>query len=321
MLGGGGYRRFAYGKPALEPQGGLFFVCDPARAPLTELSSCPHAVETRALVKRYGDTAALNGLDLAICEGEIYGFLGPNGAGKTTTIRILTGLSRPSGGHASVSGADVVDDPVRAKRQIGVVSQHVNLDADLTVAENLELHAILHGMAKGARRARAAELLEFAGLSDRAAKPARTLSGGMKRRLTIIRALLHDPRILFLDEPTAGLDPVSRRKLWDLIRSVHRKGVTVFLTTHYIEEAEFLCSRVGILDRGKLIAEGEPRAMLAELGEHAVDLTGRDATRTQLFQSRDEALEHLRTSGGEGVVRRANLEDLFLQLTGRRVEP
>ena len=279
------------------------------------------ALETRGLVKCFGDNRALDGLDLCVHAGEIYGFLGPNGAGKTTAIRILSGISRPTSGAALVAGADVVRSPLAAKAHLGVVSQHVNLDVDLTVEENLELHGILHGMSRAARRARIAELLSFAGLESRTRSLARTLSGGMKRRVTIIRALLHDPRILFLDEPTAGLDPPSRRLLWDLVRSIHRKGVTVLLTTHYIEEAEFLCQRVGFLDRGRLLTEGEPRAMIEALGELAVDTAAADGTRTWFFRSRDEALAFLRRASDGANVRRTNLEDLFLQHTGRRVGP
>ncbi|MBI5017647.1 MAG: ABC transporter ATP-binding protein [Deltaproteobacteria bacterium] len=279
----------------------------------------PAAIETQGLVKCFGAVRALDGLDLSVHPGEIYGFLGPNGAGKTTALRILTGLTRPTAGLAAVAGSNVAVDPVAAKAHLGVVSQHVNLDADLTVAESLELHGILHGMARPERRRRAAELLEFAGLSDRASSLARTLSGGMKRRVTIIRALLHEPEILFLDEPSVGLDPAARRRLWDLIRSIHRQGVTVLLTTHYIEEAEFLCHRVGILDRGRLIAEGEPRALIEELGEHAVDVAGDGETRTRFFRTREEALVLARQAAAP--VRRANLEDLFLQRTGRRVQP
>lgn len=293
----------------------------PALSLTTAAPAAPPAVETRGLAKCFGAVRALDGLDLSVPAGEIYGFLGPNGAGKTTALRILTGLTRPDQGAAFVAGADVGRDPLAAKAHLGVVSQHLNLDADLTVAESLELHGILHGMPRAKRHRRAAELLEVAGLADRAGHLARTLSGGLKRRVTIIRALLHDPEILLLDEPSVGLDPAARRQLWDLVRSIHRRGVTVLLTTHYIEEAEFLCHRVGILDRGRLIAEGEPRAMIAELGEHAVDVPSAEATRTRLFRSRDDALAFARASGGGAAVRRANLEDLFLQKTGRRVQP
>jgi ABC-2 type transport system ATP-binding protein len=277
------------------------------------------AVQTEALVKTYGRTRALDGLDLAIGRGEIYGFLGPNGAGKTTAIRILTGVTRPDGVAARVAGSDVLRNPVAAKSHLGVVSQHINLDADLTVRESLELHGILHGMPRRRRRSRIEELLAFAELEDRAGSLARTLSGGMKRRVTIIRALLHEPQILLLDEPTVGLDPQTRRRLWDLVRSIHREGVTVLLTTHYIEEAEFLCHRVGILDHGRLIEEGRPVQMLEELGEHAVDVPSSSGTRTFFFADREAALAFLRKAGEGASMRRTNLEDLFIQRTGRRV--
>jgi len=216
----------------------------------------------------------------------------------------------------------VAQDPVAAKAHIGVVSQHVNLDPDLTVAESLTLHGILHGMSRAHRRRRIDELLAFAELAERGGSLGRTLSGGLKRRVTIIRALLHEPKILFLDEPTAGLDPQARRRLWDLIRSVHRAGVTVFLTTHYIEEAEFLCHRVGIIHKGRLIEQGNPSQMLALLGENAVDFLGEGSeTETRFFPSRESALAFLRRAGEGATVRRTNLEDIFIHRTGRRVAP
>jgi len=279
------------------------------------------AVLTRALTKDFGKFRALDGLDLAVRQGEIYGFLGPNGAGKTTTIRILTGASRPTSGDARVGGVDVLRDPVGAKRNLGIVSQYANVDPDLTVRENLMVHAILHGMDTMRRNRRISDLLDFAELSDRARSTARTLSGGMKRKLTIVRALLHEPKILFLDEPTTGLDPMSRRRMWDLVRAIHAEGVTVFLTTHYIEEAEALCGRVGIVHKGELIAEGTPRALMDELGDAAVDYVDRGSTETRNFATRDDALAFLAKSGVEGRVRPTNLEDIFLQRTGERVRP
>jgi ABC-2 type transport system ATP-binding protein len=284
-------------------------------------AATPPALETRGLTKVYGSLRALDGLDLAVAPGEMYGLLGPNGAGKTTAIRILAGVTRPEAGTARVAGTDVARDPVAAKSRLGVVSQHVNLDPDLTVGESMELHGVLHGMPRAERRARIAELLAFGGLAERAGSLGRTLSGGMKRRVTILRALLHRPGILFLDEPTVGLDPAARRRLWDLIRSINREGVTVLLTTHYIEEAEFLCHRVGILDRGRLIEEGGPRELIEALGEHAVDQPGPEGTASRFFPSRETALAYLKRAGEGAALRRANLEDLFLARTGRRVGP
>lgn len=280
-----------------------------------------HSIETLRLVKTFGGITALNGLDLCINEGEIYGFLGPNGAGKTTTIRILTGTARPTSGTASVCGINVLVDPVAAKSHIGVVSQHVNLDPDLTVAENLELHGILHKMSKADRRERAGELLLFAELADRRDSPSKTLSGGMKRKLTIIRALMHRPKVLFLDEPTTGLDAAARRRAWDLIRSIRSDGVTVFLTTHYIEEAEALSDRVGIIHKGRMIDEGAPSVLVARLGTHAVDYRVDGETRSGYFGNREEALNFLADKGEGSVIRRTNLEDLFLKETGMRVGP
>lgn len=283
------------------------------------------AILTRDLVKNYAGIKALDGLNLAVESGEIYGFLGPNGAGKTTTIRILTGTTRPTSGTASVGGVDVAVDPVAAKSHFGVVSQHVNIDPDLTVRENFELHGILHGMGKADREARITEMLDFAELSDRAGSLAKTLSGGMKRKLTIARALLHRPRILFLDEPTTGLDAASRRRSWDLVRSIRADGVTVFLTTHYIEEAEALCDRVGIVDRGRLIDEGKPAELIEKMGGHAVDRMENGRTTSTYFRSREEAMAFLAEAGAVGgagaTVRLTNLEDLFLRETGRKVAP
>jgi len=279
------------------------------------------AIEVADLSKNYNAVQALDRLTLRVRSGEIYGFLGPNGAGKTTTIRILTGVAKPSSGSARVAGADVISDPVAAKSRIGVVGQHVNLDADLTVFECLEMHGILHGMSKKRRRERIAELLPLAGLENRAHDQAKVLSGGLKRRTTIIRALLHEPDILFLDEPTVGLDPAARRGLWDIVRSINKRGVTVFITTHYIEEAEFLCGRVGILDKGGLVEEGEPRQLLEALGEHAVDLATSNGTETHFFKTREEALSFAAGAGQEASVRRTNLEDVFMDKTGKKVSP
>lgn len=277
-------------------------------------------IETRDLTKVYGKTKALNGLDLAVERGEIFGFLGPNGAGKTTTCRVLTTLTKPTSGTASVSGFDVVGQAVQAKSGMGVVAQHTNIDGELSVYANLKLHGMLHNMPDGHREKRIGELLEFVGLAERRKEPARQLSGGLKRRLMIARALLHDPKVLFLDEPTVGLDAQTRRRIWDLIRRSHQAGVTIMLTTHYIEEAEALCHRVGIIDSGRLIALDSPASLLASTGSHVVEEVDGQG-QSWFFESREKATEHAAAIEETVIIRRANLEDVFIRLTGRKVRP
>jgi daunorubicin resistance ABC transporter ATP-binding subunit len=218
------------------------------------------AVCTRDLRKTYvtgrGPVPAVRGLDLELHEGEFLGLLGPNGAGKSTTIGMLTTLIRPTGGRAWVAGTDVAADPVGVKRQIGVVPQNNTLDMQLTVAENLEFRSRFFGLGRRDGARRAAQLIEAFGLGDRRRALAHELSGGQARRLLIARALVHRPEVLFLDEPTAGLDPQTRVHLWDLLRILHDQGQTILLTTHYLEEAEALCDRVAVVDRGQVLASG-----------------------------------------------------------------
>jgi len=214
-----------------------------------------YAITTKSLTKQYGDLTALDHFDLSVEQGSIFGLLGPNGAGKTTLIRILTTLMRQTSGEASVGGLDTSSDGRAIRSLIGVVSQENSLDRYLTARENLELHARLHGMEKKLYRKRIDELLELMGLTGRQNDFTDNFSGGMQRRLVVARALLHEPKVLFLDEPTTGLDPQSRRAVWDYIRSIACK-MTIFLTTHYLDEAESLCDRIAIMDHGRLIAEG-----------------------------------------------------------------
>lgn len=272
------------------------------------------------LTKNYGDVKALAGLDLAVPRGCLYAFLGPNGAGKTTTIRILNGLTAKTSGRVSVGGTDIGENPLAARRMCGLAAQHFNLDGELTVLENLDFHGRLYGMPAARRRARSGELLEYVEMADRGRSQVKTLSGGLKRRLMIARAMMHEPSLLFLDEPTVGLDPAIRRRVWSLIKKVCQDGITVFLTTHYIEEAEFLADRVGFIHRGKLVAEGGPAEIMAGLGQWAVDRFGESEIATRYFPSRDEALRHMRHNEGQFALRRVNLEDAFLALTGRKVQ-
>jgi len=276
-------------------------------------------IELRQLSKQYGNIQAVAGLDLAINRGEIFGLLGPNGAGKTTTIRMLTMLTRPSGGSALINSYEIVRDLSKVKKEIGVVPQHLNLDMELTARENLELHGRLHKMPRAERQKRIQELLVYVELADRAHDLASKFSGGMKQRLMIARALMHYPSVLFLDEPTAGLDPQTRRKIWDLIRRMNSEGMTVLLTTHYIEEAEVLCHRVGIMDRGRLIALDTPAGLKKKVGEVVVEVLNYGNTEYRFFTGREQALEYAGSLAENVTIREANLEDVFVELTGRKV--
>ncbi|CEO88514.1 MAG: ATP-binding cassette domain-containing protein [Syntrophaceticus schinkii] len=274
-------------------------------------------LEVHNVVKRYGSVTAVDGVSFSVNGGEIFGLLGPNGAGKSTTIRMLTTLTKPTAGELFVDGYSVVNDQVEVKRRIGVVPQQNNFEQELTGRENLLLHALLHKMPKKIRDARIAELLAYVGLEDRADERVRNYSGGMARRLIIARALLHGPSILFLDEPTVGLDPQTRRKIWDLILLMNRSGVTVLLTTHYIEEAESLCHRVGIVDYGKLIALDSPKKLSQNIGEFCVEFLKDFGVERHFFATRQEARNFVSGQDFDTVVRRTNLEDVFVELTGR----
>ncbi len=274
-------------------------------------------IETRGLRKRYGSTEALRGIDLSVQAGELFAYLGPNGAGKSTTIRILTGLTRMSGGRARLGGYDIEQEPISAKRQFGVVHQYINLDQELTVMENLDLHGQLFGMDRRKRQRRTGVLLDYFELGSKAGSLIKRLSGGMKRRVTIARALMHEPAILFLDEPTVGLDAAIRRRIWAMIKKIQQQGTTIFLTTHHIEEAEFLADRVAFIDQGRIVAMDTPLRLMQDVGTWAIDQVRDNEMQTTYFRSRDEA-EGFRAHG-PFTLRRVNLEDAFLQLTGKKV--
>jgi len=276
-------------------------------------------IKTERLVKKYDSITVVDNLDLEVAEGEIFGFLGPNGAGKTTTVRVLTTLTKPTSGSAFVSGFDVVDEPVRAKGGMAAVPQYLNVDVELTAYENLKLHGMLHKMKKREMDEQIERMLDFVELADRKGSLVKTFSGGMKRRLMIARALLHGPKVLFLDEPTVGLDPQTRRKIWDMIRKINRNGGTIFLTTHYIEEAEALCHRVGIIDHGKLIALDSPAELLKRTGSVVVEMFTENGTETMFFENRRDAADFAASLDRNVIIRNSNLEDVFVKLTGRRV--
>jgi len=279
-------------------------------------------IEISGLNKNYSGKKVIDGLDLEIDHGELFGFLGPNGAGKTTAIRILTTLTKPSSGRVLINGIDVAREPAKVKSEFGIVQQHLSLNRDLTISENLQLHARLHHLPKKERNERIADLLDYVELSDHADYLIDDVSGGMKRRAMIARALIHRPKLLFLDEPTVGLDAQTRRKVWDLIRRMNAEGTTVFLTTHYIEEAEALCQRVGVLHHGRIIAIGSPLSLREKLGMIAVEMNlNGNGTEYRYFPDRAQAAQFIEgLPGTERVVmRESNLEDVFIELTGQKV--
>lgn len=271
------------------------------------------------LVKEYGDKLAVDHLNLRVRKGEIFGFLGPNGAGKTTTVRCIATLTNFDSGRIFVDGIDLRKDPVRAKERMGVIQQQVSLDKDLTIRENMVAHAMYHMMGKRERNDRIQELSDFFGLEEYLDKPVDSLSGGWKKRAAIVCAMLHSPRILFLDEPTSGLDINARRLLWDVVRKLHSNGTTIMLTTHYIEEAEALCDRVGIIDHGKIIALDTPEKLCMTVGSVAVEYMDDGRTEYRYFRDRDEANAFASTIGTDVTIRRTNLEDVFVELTGKSV--
>lgn len=260
---------------------------------------------------------AVDGLSFQIGKGEIFGLLGPNGAGKTTTIRMLTMQTGKTAGSISYDGLPLEENEKKIKAMIGVVPQHINFDNDLTVGQNMELHGRLHHMNGSQRRQRIEELLQYLELEDTVNMSPRQLSGGMRRRLLIARALIHKPSILFMDEPTVALDPQVRHRIWDLIREMAAKGVTVLLTTHYIEEAESLCQRVAIINKGKLVDIDTPMSFCQRMGRIAVEWSGEGGRQYRFFDQRKEAAEFAATLEA-AQIRRSNLEDVFIELTGRK---
>jgi ABC-2 type transport system ATP-binding protein len=240
------------------------------------------AIETRDLQRVFsGGVTAVAGVDLEIAEREIYAFLGPNGAGKTTTVRMLTTLLRPTGGSATVAGHDVIEEAADVRRAIGVALQEAALDPLMTGRELIQLQATLHGIPRPEGRRRAEQLMARVGLESASDRRIGRYSAGMRRRLDLASALVHEPRILFLDEPTPGLDPVSRKAIWEEVKKLNRDGTTVFLTTQYLEEADVLADRVGIIDNGKIVAEGTPASLKAQVGRPHLEVVLADGTADQ----------------------------------------
>ncbi len=308
-----------------------------------------YAIEARGLVKRFGELTAVDGIDLSVPAGSIYAMLGPNGAGKTTTINMLTTLTRPTAGEARVAGHDLLRAPDKVRAKIGVTFQEIVLDRDLSGREVLDIHGRLYRQPTEQRRRRIAELVELVQLGDAIDRRVGTYSGGMKRRLELARGLMTDPAVLFLDEPTQGLDPQNRVGIWSYIRELNRsRGLTLLLTTHYMDEAEALASHVGIVDKGRLVAEGEPQRLVERMGADVIRVRGQgepghfvQSVAALPFVSRVEAeangelvlvyvdsgskrlVDILGAASGNGfrvedvTVARPSLGDLFLSYTGR----
>jgi ABC-2 type transport system ATP-binding protein len=309
------------------------------------------AIVTRSLRRTFkGGIEAVRDIDLTVSAGEVFGFLGPNGAGKTTTVRMLCTLLPPTAGNATVAGLDVVKDAAGVRRRIGVALQEIGLDPAQTGRELLELQSGLYGITGRRGRERAEELLELVGLTEAADRRTKTYSGGMKRRLDLASALVHSPSVLFLDEPTTGLDPASRLTIWDEVRRINESGTTVFLTTQYLEEADKLCNRVAIIDAGRIAIEGTPEQLKAGMGHDvvSVSLDGADVSATEAALHGLPGLERVvaepdalalyvedgassiaeivrrldsdRIRVGAIAVARPSLDDVFLKATGRRLE-
>jgi ABC-2 type transport system ATP-binding protein len=303
----------------------------------------PPAVSVRGLVKRYGDVEAVSGIDFDVTTGETFGFLGPNGAGKSTTIGVLCTLVRPTGGTASVAGHDVAGERDEVRRNIGLVFQDTTLDGYLTAEQNLRLHAELYGVPRAVVPERMRQVMEMVGLWERRDSRVQTFSGGMKRRLEIARGLLHSPRVLFLDEPTVGLDPQTRSSIWRYIRELKaREDITIFLTTHYMDEAEY-CDRIAIMDRGKIIVLDTPEALKASVGRDRVQISTDDddaaivalRERFGLEATVAEGLVTIAVENGEAFVprlfaelgvpirsvsaSRPSLDDVFMSYTGTTI--
>lgn len=281
----------------------------------------PSAVSLQNVHKTYDKVPVVNDLSFTIESGEMFGLLGPNGAGKSTIIRMLTTLTRPSSGLIEVAGYDVVRNRQQVKQNIGVVLQQISVDADLTVWENMELHGRLHHIPNPRRQRLINQWLEYVELADRRDSLVKTLSGGMKRRLQIARALLHEPKVLFLDEPTVGLDPQTRRRLWEIIRDLNKQGMTMLLTTHYMDEVEFLCDRIGIMDAGQLIELGTLQQLKAQHGEGLVMKQVGERFEYQFFPDLAQANAYLDSLPDKTgiMVRPSNLEDIFVERTGRQL--
>ena len=297
-------------------------------------------VQARSLHKRYGEVVAVESLDFEVARGRCYGFVGPNGAGKTTTMKMIYCIVRPTSGSLKVFSMDVIESPRQIKARLGVVPQENNLDPDLTTWQNLMVYARYFGMPREAARRRSRDLLGFMHLGDRAGTPVPSLSGGMKRRLILARALINDPELIILDEPTTGLDPQVRHLIWDRLLELKERGITLLITTHYMDEAQKLCDEIVIMDQSRRVDEGSPEELIRKhLPPFVLELRADRALAGEILGrfpevSHQESGQNLYIYGGstsdfdrmlaawpqaDHIIRPASLEDVFLKLTGREI--
>lgn len=279
-------------------------------------------IEIRHITKYYPQAKqpALKDVSLSIESGSFFGLLGPNGAGKTTLISILATLLLPTEGQIMIDGELLTRQRSDLKRKLALITQHNSVRNDMTLDQVMELQGRLYGIPRARIKARSEELLAFCGLLEHRNKIVRKLSGGMKRKLMLCRALLTEPEILILDEPTIGLDPASRRQMWDLLRALNRQGMTVLLTTHYIDEAQALCGRIALIDRGAVARLATPDELISQLGAVAVDEFDGEHTKSTFFGTREAALEFASRLSNRFVLRATTLEDVFLHVVGRELE-
>lgn len=276
-------------------------------------------IELKNLTKTFDNFTAVDGLNLTINTGEFFGLLGPNGAGKTTTIGMLSTLLLPSRGEIFIDGEPLTRNRQDIKRKVSVITQEYSMRQDMDMDEIMEYQGRLYFLPVKEIRSRTRELFAFAGLTEHRRKTVRKLSGGMKRKLMVCRALLTEPEILLLDEPTAGMDALSRRQMWNLLRRLNEQGLTILLTTHYIEEAQSLCGRVALMNNGKLEKTDTPAGLISALGTYAVDEMCPDGIRSHYFHQRTEAISYLSALEGQSALRDTTLEDVFVEYAGKRL--
>lgn len=274
---------------------------------------------TKNLTKKYNEQFAVDGLNLKIEDGVSYGLLGPNGAGKTTTIKMISTLLEPTSGEIFINDTKMHRENNEIKKEIGLVSQHFSLQREMTPVEVLNLHGMLHKMPRKERKKRIDQLISFAGMDKDRKKLVGKLSGGNKRKLMIIRAVMHNPKILFLDEPTVGLDATIRRSIWDLLKKLKEQGMTILITTHYIDEARILCDTIGMMKDGKIICEHTPEEYLNSIKPYVVEIFDGDFTEYKYFDDRQEAGKYCENISESVIIRKSNLEDVYVKYTQDRL--